>query len=187
MQNMHEWFYNLRTKGHNLENSMKDLSDVAADGSLANSPAVKNLIAKIQFVMDRACTQMKYTQEEDEQVADCERDLKFYREENVKLAVINEALTKRSNDLNDAITSMEGTIVNLQKEIGYLKHPNAPEYEPSATEKKLCDDGQFVESIKHLRARTGLGLSAAKLVMEQYRDRPVKECCSKPASEGGCR
>lgn len=185
MQNMHEWFYNLRTKGHNLENAMKDLSDVAADGSLANSPAVKNLIAKVQYVMDRACTQMKYTQEEDEQVAECESDLKFYRDENIKQAVINEALTKRNIDLNDMITSMEGTIVGLQKEIGHLKNPNASENQPNDAEKKLCDDGQFVDSIKALRARTGLGLSAAKLTMEEYRYGPNKGCTA-PALEGDC-
>lgn len=186
MQNMREWFYNLRAKGTSLENAMRDLSDVNADGSLANSPAVRNLISKVQYAMDRACTQMKYVQAEEEQVAECESDLKFYREENVKQAIINEALTKRNLDLNDMITSMEGTIVGLQKEIGHLKHPNAPENQPNEGEKALCDAGQFVESIKALRARTGLGLSAAKLVMEQYRDR-IKECCTKPASEGGCR
>lgn len=139
------FFWTCRDLGRQLENAMQDLGDVCADRSLSESPAVKNLIHKVQFVMDRAQAHISHVTSEEEQV----------------------------EFLEERIRTQDEIIRQLQLENQNLR-PSVPEAicesGLTATEQFMVRENQFINAIKHVRGRTGMGLKESKDLVEAYRD-----------------
>jgi hypothetical protein len=141
---LQNFFYGLNRKGEDLKNAMQDVSDVCADASLRDYPAVINLLRKVQYVMDRAAADMTHTKQEEEDVENASFDsgnLIQLRDNEIK------ALKDRIEVLQAQIPTEDG----LTKAEREFVHHNA------------------IEAIKLVRIRTGYGLKESKDLVERYR------------------
>lgn len=72
-------------------------------------------------------------------------------------------------DTLDLVNQLSGP--ELDRLIGFAQARRAAlgNSEMTEHERKLCDEGKIIASIKAVRARTRLGLREAKCVVERYR------------------
>jgi cephalosporin-C deacetylase-like acetyl esterase len=144
-QSLQNFFYELNRKGDDLNNAMQDISDVCADKALLDSPAIINLLRKVQYVMDRAAASMRHTKQEEEDVENATYDT-------------SNLLQIRENE----ITKLKERIEVLQAQLPLEDGLTKPEREFAMH--------NAIEAIKLVRLRTGWGLKESKDLVEKYRE-----------------